>query len=111
MLTHDQMGVYLTFQHEIKLQPGTIPIVSHMRPAPLALHEKVEAAIRELDCQGIWEPVKEMEWALHLITSIKPIEEVHIMTDFTPLNKSIILNHYCCCQKTSYRRLGAVRSS
>ncbi len=65
-----------------------------MRPVPLALQEKVEAAVKELDRQGIWEPVEKLEWVLHLVTPIKPMGEVHVTTDFTQLNKSVIPSHY-----------------
>ncbi len=65
-----------------------------MRLVPLALREKVEAAVKELDRQGIWEPVKKSEWALHLVTLIKPTVEVRITTDFTPLKKSVIPSRY-----------------
>ncbi len=65
-----------------------------MRPVPLTLCENVESTIRELDRQGIWEPLEESEWALRLITSIKPMGEVHITTNFAPLNTSIILSCY-----------------
>ncbi len=93
-LTLNQLGGYPRFQHRIQLHPGTIPIVSHMRPVPLALREKMESAVRELDHQGIWEPVDESERALCLITSIKPMGGVHITTDFSLLNTSVILSCY-----------------
>ncbi len=48
-LTLDKLGVYPGFQHQIQLQPGTIPVTCHMRPVPLALREKVEDAVCELD--------------------------------------------------------------
>ncbi len=58
-LTLTQLGGDLEFQHQIQLHSGTTPVVCHMRPVPLALREKVESAVRKLDCQGIWEPVEE----------------------------------------------------
>ncbi len=48
-LTLDKLGVYPGFQHHIQLQPGMIPVTCHMRPVPLALCEKGEDAVHELD--------------------------------------------------------------
>ncbi len=71
-----------------------IPVTCCMRPVPLALHEMVEDAVRELIWQGIWEPVEKSEWALRLVTPMKPTGEVRVTTDFMPLNKSVILSRY-----------------
>ncbi len=89
-LTCDHLGSYPGFQHRILLKPGTIPIACRPRPAPLALREGVEAAVRELDRQGVWEPVEKSEWVLRLVTPVKPTGELRITTDFTPLNKSVV---------------------
>ncbi len=44
-----KLGHYSNFQHRIKLQPGTVPVATQMQPVPLALCEKVEDTVRELD--------------------------------------------------------------
>ncbi len=45
----------LLLQHWIQLKPGTVPIAYKTHPITLALHFGVEAAVTELDAQGIWE--------------------------------------------------------
>ncbi len=63
-LTLDRLSSYPSFQHRIELKPDAIPIACHARPVLLALRNKVEDAVRELDRQGIWEPVEKSEWVL-----------------------------------------------
>ncbi len=66
------------------------PTLCRSHPVPLALREKVKEAVEELDQQGVWEPVEKSEWALQLVTPVKPTGELRVTTDFTPLNKCII---------------------
>ncbi len=89
-LTLDTLGVVPDFQHRITLQPDAVPIACQPRPIPLALREGVEKAVWELDRNRIWEPIEKSEWALHLVTPVKPMGEVCITTDFTPLNKFVM---------------------
>ncbi len=84
-----RLGHY-PFQHRITLQPDTVPVAFQMHPVPLALHEKVEEVVCELDRQGVWEPCEKSEWMLCMVTPMKPTGEVCITTDFSLLNKSII---------------------
>ncbi len=67
-----KLGHYPNFQHRIELQPGTVPVAIRMWPVLLALREKVEDAVRELDQQEIWEPCEKSEWALRMVTHMKP---------------------------------------
>ncbi len=59
-----------------------MPVAIQMQPVPIALREKVEDAVRELDRQEIWEPCEKSEWALRMVTPMKPTGEVRITTDF-----------------------------
>ncbi len=70
------LGVFPDYQHRIKLKPGTVPVICHPRPVPLVLHEGVENAVRELDQNGIWEPMEKSEWVLHPVTPVKPTGEL-----------------------------------
>ncbi len=65
-------------------------VTCHPCSIPLALHDGVEKAVRELDQNGIWEPVEKSEWVLRLVTPMKPNGELCITMDFTPLNKSVV---------------------
>ncbi len=90
MLTCDHLSSYPRFQHWILLKLDTIPVACHLHPVPLAPWEGVEAAVHELERQGIWELVEKSEWVLHLVTPVKPTGELHITIDFMPLNKSVV---------------------
>ncbi len=61
-----------------------------MWPVPLALCEKVEDAVRELDQQEIWEPYEKSEWVLRMVMPMKPTGEVCITMDFHLLNQSVV---------------------
>ncbi len=56
----------------------------------LALHEKVDEAVRELDRQEIWEQCEKSEWALRMVKPIKPTGEVCTTIDFHLLNQSVV---------------------
>ncbi len=51
-LTCDHRGSYIGIQHHILLKPDTVPVACLPRPVPLALWERVEAAVHELHRQG-----------------------------------------------------------
>ncbi len=67
---------YPHFQHRIQLQPDTVPVAFWMHPVPLALREKVEEEVWELDRQGVWELCEKSEWVLRMVMSMKPTGEV-----------------------------------
>ncbi len=48
-LTLPKLGHYPNFQHCIEQQPSTVPVATRMWPVLLALHAKVNEAVRELD--------------------------------------------------------------
>ncbi len=52
MLTLPKLGQFPKFQHQIQLQPNTVPVACRSCPIPLALCEKVKEAVEELDRQG-----------------------------------------------------------
>ncbi len=43
-----------------------------------------------MDRQGVWESCEKSEWALRMVTPMKPTGEVWITTDFSLVNKSVI---------------------
>ncbi len=63
-LTLDMLGVFPDYQHQIELKPGTVPVTCCPRPVPLALCDGVEKVVRELNWNGIWEPVEKSKWVL-----------------------------------------------
>ncbi len=75
-LTLDTLGVFPDYQHRIELKPGTEPVACHPHQVPLALRDRVEKAVRELDRNGIWEPVEKSEWVLQLVMPVKPTGEL-----------------------------------
>ncbi len=77
-------------QHHIKLKLDAIPVAHHAHPIPLALHNNVNKAIQDLDRQGIWEPFDKLEWALRIVTPMRPTGEVCITTGFHPLNDFMV---------------------
>ncbi|RWS08042.1 uncharacterized protein B4U80_05359, partial [Leptotrombidium deliense] len=81
--------------HKIQLKDGAKPRIVATRRIPVALRDKVKAALDELEAKGIIEKVNEpTEWINGLVTVQKPDGSVRLCLDPVFLNKYIQRQHY-----------------
>ncbi len=93
-LVSKDIGTFPSFEHQIKLAPEAVPVAVKARPIPFAIKDKVAAAVRLLDEQGIWEPADKGDWAHPLVTPAKSDGTVRVTMDLSHLNRYVIPARY-----------------
>ena len=90
-LLSDELGTFKGDSHRIQLKSDAVPRAVAVRPIPLCFREAAEKEIKLMDQLGIWEPVKQSEWAHPLVVVGKEQPgEVRITTDLSYLNKFVV---------------------
>lgn len=107
LLPKDKKDIYSSFKQlfegigcipglvDIKLKVNAIPVVQTQRKVPLALHNRLKAALDDLEQKNIISKVNyPTDWVNSLMIVEKPNGSLRLCLDPKPLNKYICREHY-----------------
>ena len=81
--------------YDIKLKPGTSPVVHAPRRVPLSLHSRLKQKMNEMEIAGVIRKTsKPTEWVHSLVVVEKKDRSLRLCLDPKDLNKSIMREHF-----------------
>ncbi|XP_078503492.1 fibrocystin [Lissotriton helveticus] len=89
-----RVGKLEKFSHIIILKMDATPVSHKVRNVPIAVREAVQQELRDLEINGIIEPITCSEWLAPLVVVMKPNGKVRLCVDLCELNKNIVVEKF-----------------
>lgn len=93
-LLSEEMGTFPDYEHVIDITNDAVPTAQKLRPLPLSRRDKVANEIKVMENLDIWEPVDKSTWVHHMVSVMKPDDNVRVTTDLSPLNSYVVPDRF-----------------